>query len=209
MRPFRLAAVKILLTMALFSAVPTPSQTPTHLSAIPATHMRGSPLHTPSWSSALPGTLSPSSARTHLQATSFKDTDTKRLPGGQTATVAGYAGPGFHTWPPGHTPQNRDPNPLLRNRSTAQKSFGETFGAATGVSDPRLQKTRIRNAYPDGRAATVAGYAGPGFHNWPSGHTPQDNGRESIDTNPVSWTPHPRPPPIDPPSRRHMWVSRV
>ena len=24
-----------------------------------------------------------------------------------------------------------------------KKSFGETFGAATGVSDPRLQKTRI------------------------------------------------------------------
>ncbi len=28
---------------------------------------------------------------------------------------------------------------LLRIRSLAQKSFGEAFGAATGVSDPRLQ----------------------------------------------------------------------
>ena len=95
-------------------------------------------------------------------------------PSGQAATVAGYAGPGFHTWPTGHTPQDTDPNPLLRSRSTAQKSFGETFGAATGVSDPRLQKTRIRNAYPGGQAATVAGHAGPGFHNWPQSHTPQN-----------------------------------
>jgi hypothetical protein len=43
----------------------------------------------------------------------------------------------------GHIPQNTDPNPLLRSRASAsaQKSFGETFGAATGVSDPRLQKS--------------------------------------------------------------------
>ena len=32
---------------------------------------------------------------------------------------------------------------------------------------------------------------------------------ESASTNPVSGSPHPRPPPVDPPSRRHMWVSRV
>jgi hypothetical protein len=31
---------------------------------------------------------------------------------------------------------------LLRIRSLAKKSFGETFGAATGVSDPQLQKRR-------------------------------------------------------------------
>ena len=69
--------------------------------------------------------------------------------GGQAATVAGDAGPGFHTWPPGHIPQAMAPNPLLRIRSTAQKSFGEAFGAATGVSDPRLQKIRIRNDYAE------------------------------------------------------------
>ena len=56
------------------------------------------------------------------------------------AAVAGYAGPGFHTWPSGHILQNTAPNPLPRIRSPAKKSFGETFGAATGVSDPRLQK---------------------------------------------------------------------
>ena len=69
-------------------------------------------------------------------------------PGGQAATVAGYAGSGFHTWPSGHIPQDTDPNPLLRIRSPTQQafgeafgeSFGESFGAATGVSDPRLQK---------------------------------------------------------------------
>ena len=37
----------------------------------------------------------------------------------------------------------------------------------SGVSDPRRQKTRIRNNDPGGQAATVAGYAGPGFHTWP------------------------------------------
>ena len=61
--------------------------------------------------------------------------------------LAGYAGPGFHTWSSGHIPQNTAPNPLLRIRPHAKKTFGEAFGAATGVSDPRLQKIRIRNNY--------------------------------------------------------------
>ena len=69
-----------------------------------------------------------------------------------------------------------------------QKTFVETFGeahAATVESGsfsptgrlrgqrPQLQKIRIRNHHPGGKAATVAGYAGPGFHNWPSGHIDQ------------------------------------
>ena len=66
-------------------------------------------------------------------------------------------------------------HPVLR-----QKTFGETFGAATGVSDPRLQKFRIRNHLRGGQAAAVAGYAGPGFHTWPLGHIPQDT-----DTKPL------------------------
>ena len=37
--------------------------------------------------------------------------------------------------------------PLLRIRPPGKKTFGEAFGAATGVSDPRLQKNRIRNDY--------------------------------------------------------------
>jgi hypothetical protein len=41
------------------------------------------------------------------------------------------------------------PNPLLRIRPHAKKTFGdafgEAFGAATGFSDPRRQKIRIRN----------------------------------------------------------------
>ena len=59
------------------------------------------------------------------------------------------------------------PNPLLRIRPHAKKTFGEAFGAATGVSDPRLQKNQTRNRCPGGKAAAVAGYVGPGFHNWP------------------------------------------
>ncbi len=54
------------------------------------------------------------------------------------------------------------------------ETFGETFGAATGVSDPRLQMTQTRNNGAGGKAATVAGYAGPGFHIWPPGHILQD-----------------------------------
>ena len=48
----------------------------------------------------------------------------------------------------------------------------------SGVSDPRLQKTRIRNHNTDGQAATVAGYAGPGFHTWPPGHIDQTRNRK-------------------------------
>jgi hypothetical protein len=62
--------------------------------------------------------------------------------GGKAATVAGYAGPGFPTWPSGHIPQDPDPKPFLRIRAAAKKTFGEALGAATGVSDPRLQKNR-------------------------------------------------------------------
>ena len=53
---------------------------------------------------------------------------------------------------------NPVPSPVLK------KSFGETFGAATGVSEPRLQKILIRNNGAGGQAANVAGYGGPGFH---------------------------------------------
>ena len=106
--------------------------------------------------------------------TATKEPDPKPLRRRGAAAVAGHAGPGFHTWPSGHIPQDTAPNPLLRIRSTAKKTFGEVFGAATGVSDPRLQKIRIRNNGAGGKAATVAGSAGPGFHNWPSGRIPQD-----------------------------------
>ena len=43
----------------------TPSQTPTHWCVSPATHVAVTPLPTPSGGPALPGTLSPSSARSH------------------------------------------------------------------------------------------------------------------------------------------------
>ena len=89
--------------------------------------------------------------------------------GGDAATVAGYAGPGFHTWPSGHIPQDTAPKPLLRSRPHAKKSFGEAFGAATGVSDPRLQKIRgarattlgpqIRNDYA-GKLISRRGHIG-------------------------------------------------
>jgi hypothetical protein len=48
--------------------------------------------------------------------------------------LAGYAGPGFHTWPSGHIPQDTDPNPRPRIRSPTQKTFGETFGEACAAT---------------------------------------------------------------------------
>jgi hypothetical protein len=47
--------------------------------------------------------------------------------------------------------------PLIRSRSPAKNSFGETFGAATGVSDPRLQ----------GRLCRLDGFFWAGF--WETG----------------------------------------
>ena len=76
----------------------------------------------------------------------------------------------FGPHPSRHGSESASPQPAPFQKNT----FGEAFGAATGVSDPRLQKLRIRNNGAGGKAAAVAGYVGPGFHNWPSGHIPQD-----------------------------------
>jgi hypothetical protein len=52
--------------------------------------------------------------------------------------LAGSAGPGFHNWP-------GSADVLVGEYETgdshSKKTFGEAFGAATGVSDPRLQKS--------------------------------------------------------------------
>ena len=61
---------------------------------------------------------------------------------------------------------------------TRQKTFGETFGAATGVSETRLQKIAIRNDGSGGQSVTVAGSGGPGFHTWPPGHIDQTRNRK-------------------------------
>jgi len=65
------------------------------------------------------------------------------------ATVAGYDGPGFHTWPSSHIPQDTDTKPLLRIRSPAKK----TFGAAIEVSD--LGDKEKSHAVGGGEAAVV------------------------------------------------------
>ena len=80
--------------------------------------------------------------------------------GGKAATVAGYAGPGFHNWPSGHIPQDNGSETASSHPVPCQKAFGEAFGAATGVSDPRLQKTRIQNNGAGGKAAADRGRDG-------------------------------------------------
>ena len=97
--------------------------------------------------------------------------------------LAGYASPGFHTWP-------GSADVLVGEYETGdshpkKKTFGETFGAATGVSDPRLQKMRIRNNGAGGEAATVAGYAGPGLHTWPGSADVLVGEYESASSHPV------------------------
>jgi hypothetical protein len=64
--------------------------------------------------------------------------------------LAGYAGPGFHTWPSGHIPQDPDLKPFLCIRPHVKKTFGEAFGAATGVSDPSYRRTVAHAPLPSG-----------------------------------------------------------
>ena len=40
-----------------------------------------------------------------------------------------------------------DTKPVIRSRFPAKKTFGETFGAATGVSDPSYRRNRIRSRF--------------------------------------------------------------
>ena len=56
--------------------------------------------------------------------------------GGQAATVAGVAGPGFHNWPTGHILQDTDTKALIRIRPPAftKKTFGKTFDQARAAA---------------------------------------------------------------------------
>ena len=61
------------------------------------------------------------------------------------------------------------------------------FAAKTGRlrgQRPQLQKTRIRNRCAGGKAATVAGDAGPGFHNWPGSADVRVGVYETADSHP-------------------------
>ena len=85
------------------------------------------------------------------RATSLNIRIRNRYAGGQAATVAGDVGPGFHPWPSGHILQTPDPQPLLRSRSQAKKTFGETFGearAATVKSGSAAKTGRLRGQRP-------------------------------------------------------------
>ena len=61
--------------------------------------------------------------------------------------LAGYVGPGFHTWP-------GSADVLVGEYETGdshpKKTFGEAFGAATGVSDPSYRRTGAHAPLPSG-----------------------------------------------------------
>jgi hypothetical protein len=60
--------------------------------------------------------------------------------GGKAATVAGDAGPGFHTWPPGHILQDTDSKPLIRIRFPANKIVRRNVRRRDRGQRPQLQK---------------------------------------------------------------------
>ena len=65
--------------------------------------------------------------------------------GGEAATVAGYAGPGFHNWPSSHILQDTAPNPLPRSRSPLKKRSAPRPGSAThGYRNPNTKPPRRR-----------------------------------------------------------------
>ena len=72
-----------------------------------------------------------------------------------------------------------DPGPMPKRRS--ERRSARRPGSATHG----YKRSEYETDGAGGDAATVAGYAGPGFHNWPSGHIPQDNGSESASSHPV------------------------
>jgi hypothetical protein len=98
--------------------------------------------------------------------------------GGGAASVAGYVGTGFHNWPPSHIPQDNGSETAASHRSPCQKDVRrgvrrrDRGQPPTATEDPDPKQLRRRDA------ATVAGYAGPGFHNWPSGHIDQTRDRK-------------------------------
>jgi len=71
----------------------------------------------------------------------------------------------------GHLPKRRSERRSARRPGSATHGYRRTGSETDGAG---------------GRAATVAGYAGPGFHTWPLGHIPQDNGSETACSHPVT-----------------------
>jgi hypothetical protein len=74
-------------------------------------------------------------------------------PGGAAATVAGDVGPGFHTWPPSHIPQDTDTKPLLRSRAAPllkNRSVRRSV-RRPGSAPPATENTRIPHPKPPAR----------------------------------------------------------
>ena len=89
-------------------------------------------------------------SRTRRSATSCNASE---HPGSADVTVAGDVGPGFHTWPPSHIPQDTDTNPLPRSRpSPLLKNRSERRSAPPpGSAPPATENTRIPHPKPPAR----------------------------------------------------------
>ena len=61
----------------------------------------------------------------------------------------------------------------IKFRGIARAETDGQFAHGAVISNP-VARIRIRKPHAGGDAATVAGYGGPGFHNWPTGHILQD-----------------------------------
>ena len=80
-------------------------------------------------------------------------------PGGDVATVAGHAGPGFHTWPSGHidqTPDRKRDRPICPNGAT-HTSPGHRPGNRIRKNRCVLKEHRIGKAGVDIRDTRLCG----------------------------------------------------
>ena len=173
--------------------------------------MRVSPLPTPSWGSALPGTLSPSSAsafntapKRHEAEADARTDDPKPHQEKTLSSTSGRATrphpvPGCSGITPSHPPTHFSAKPMIKvGGSPLSSQVGDKSGclASSTAEDPHTKQPRRRQRRHCSRVRW------PRFpHLAPRPH-PSKHGSESASTQPDSWTPNRRYPPIEPPTQR-------
>jgi hypothetical protein len=96
----------------------------------------------------------------------------------------------------GRVGRTRSPPQTKKTRAAPFEScFPAPTASGSGVSAPSYRRNHgpsatsfkhpIRNHQQVGKAATVAGDVGPGFHTWPTGHIPQATDPNALIRNPA------------------------